>query len=96
MQWLLDVDGKDTGSRLCLVDGGLTVGFLTNSQFVIWYIIHDILFDLVINKSLSSKVCGVEKIFVYRDNCIRSLVSYVSIRFHFREEENLFGDTMIM
>ena len=44
MQWLLDVDGKDTGSRLCLVDGGLTVGFLTNSQFVIWYIIHDILF----------------------------------------------------
>ena len=33
MQELLDVDAKDFGSRLCLEDGRLTVGFLTSLLF---------------------------------------------------------------
>ena len=38
----------------------------------------------------------MEKMFVYRDDCIRSLVSFVSISYFFRETENLVSDTMTM
>ena len=95
MQELLDVDKKDFRSRLCLEDGRLTVGFF--NKFVIWHIIHDIsvLFVTAQNRYWS-KICGMEKMLVYRDDCIRSLVSFVSINYFFRETENLVSDTITM
>ena len=71
MQELLDVDAKDIGSRLCLEDRGLTVGFLTS-----------LLFDTSFTKFrfclLMNKIATDQK-FVAWKRCIRSWVSYALI-----------------
>ena len=41
------------------------------------------------------KIANDQK-FVAWKRCILSLISYALIRYHFREIENLFSDTMIM